>query len=138
MLRTVRAIALVAAAFLALSPLYGAAAQCHANRGMRITLFGGVDDPDVLVWDNRDRLVAFASGSSDTRKFLLPHALLARPGTVAIVQGCVAGTVHSKFRMDPEDAVGVLILTGTYRGRYGWVSSSDVHGPGIPEPVEQW
>jgi len=115
-----------------------AAPSCHAVHGMRVTLFGGVDDPDVLVWDNRDRLVAFSSGSSDTRKFLLPHALLARPGTVAIVQSCMAGIVHSKFRMDPEDAVGVQITSGAYRGRYGWVSSADVHGPGIPEPQEQW
>lgn len=114
------------------------AAQCHAARGMRVTLFGGVDDPDVLVWDNRDRLTAFAAGSSDTRKFLLPHALLVRPGTPAVVQGCVPGAVHSKFRMDPEDAVGVQLIGGRDRGRYGWVSSSDIHGPGIPEPQEQW
>lgn len=114
------------------------AAGCHAVRGIRITLFGGVDDPDVLVWDSRDRLTAFASGSSDARKFLLPHALLARPGTPAVVQGCEAAAVHSKFRMDAEDAVGVKILGGEYRGRYGWVESSDVHGPGIPESQEQW
>ena len=137
-MRMLRLVALLAAAVFALGALPGAAAQCHANHGMRITLFGGVDDPDVLVWDNRDRLIAFEAGSSDTRKFLLPHALLARPGTVAVVQSCVAEMVHSKFRMDPEDAVGVLIMSGTYRGRYGWVSSSDIHGPGIPEPQEQW
>ena len=116
----------------------GIAAQCHAAHGMHVTLFGGVDDPDVLVWDSRDRLVTFAGGSSDTRKFLLPHALLTRPGTPAVVQECVAGLVLAKFRTDPEDAIGVLIMGGKYRGRYGWVSSSDVHGPGIPEPQEQW
>ena len=116
----------------------GMAAQCHAVHGMHVTLFGGVDDPDVLIWDSRDRLVSFAAGSSDARKFLLPHALLTRPGTQAVVQACVAGLVQPKFRMDPEDAVGVLIMGGKYRGRYGWVSSSDVHGPGIPEPQEQW
>ena len=116
----------------------GIAGQCHAAHGMHVTLFGGVDDPDVLVWDSRDRLVTFAGGSSDTRKFLLPHALLTRPGTPAVVQECVAGLVLAKFRTDPEDAIGVLIMGGKYRGRYGWVSSSDVHGPGIPEPQEQW
>ncbi len=115
-----------------------AVSPCRATHGMRITLFGGVDDPDVLVWDNRDRLVSFASGSSDTRKFLLPHALLVRPGTVALVQSCVGGAVHSKFRMAPEDAVGVQLVSGKDRGRYGWVSSSDIHGPGIPEPEPQW
>lgn len=115
-----------------------AAQQCHAERGMQITLFGGVDDPDVLVWDSRDRLVSYGAGSTDTRKFLLPHALLNRPGTRAVVQSCVSGAVHSKFRMDADDAVGVLIVTGKYRGRYGWVSSSDVHGKGIPEAQEPW
>jgi len=121
-----------------LSTALAVAAPCHATHGLRVTLFGGVDDPDVLVWDSRDRLVAFAGGSSDTRKFLLPHALLTHPGTAAIVQDCMSGIVHPKFRMDAEDAIGVLIVSGKYRGRYGWVSSSDVHGPGIPEPREEW
>ena len=105
---------------------------------MHATLFGGVDDPDVLVWDSRDRLVSYAGGSSDVRQFLLPHAILNRPGTVAIVQTCTGGVVHPKFRMDPADAVGVLIVSGRYRGRYGWVSSSDLHAPGLPETRERW
>lgn len=130
--------ALLVAAAVAAAAAPALAGQCHATRGMHVTLFGGVDDPDVLVWDSRDRLTGFAAGSSDTRKFLLPHALLTRPGTGAVVQTCMPGVVHSKFRMDPEDAVGVLITNGKYRGRYGWVGSSDVHGPGIPEPAEQW
>jgi hypothetical protein len=112
--------------------------QCHATRGMHVTLFGGVDDPDVLVWDSRDRLLSYGAGSTDTRQFLLPHALLNRPGTSAIVQSCVGGVVHSKFRMDADDAVGVLITSGKYRGRYGWVSSSDLRGNGIPEASEPW
>jgi hypothetical protein len=69
---------------------------------------------------------------------LLPHALLNRPGTRALVQSCVGGVVHSKFRTDADDAVGVLILSGPYRGRYGWVSSSDLRGQGIPEAQEPW
>jgi len=115
-----------------------AAQQCHAVRGLQVMLFGGVDDPDVLVWDSRDRLVSYGAGSTDTRKFLLPHALLNRPGTRAVVQSCIGGLVHSKFRMDADDAVGVLIVSGKYRGRYGWVSSSDIHGRGIPEAREPW
>ncbi len=115
-----------------------AAQQCHAERGMQITLFGGVDDPDVLVWDSRDRLISFGAGSTDARKFLLPHALLNRPGTRAVVEVCISGAVHSKFRMDADDAIGVLIVSGKYRGRYGWVSSSDIHGRGIPEEQDPW
>jgi hypothetical protein len=115
-----------------------AANTCTAGRGMHVTLFGGVDDPDVLVWDSRDRLITYSGGSSDTRAFLLPHAILNRPGTKAIVENCFASIVHPKFRMDSADAVGVLIITGRYRGRYGWVSSSDIHAPGIPEAAERW
>lgn len=111
---------------------------CRATAGMHVTLFGGVDDPDVLVWDSKDRLIGYAGGSSDTRKFLLPHAILNRPGTRAVVVSCRANAVRPKFRNDPEDAIGVLILSGKYRGRYGWVSSSDVHGRGIPETRDQW
>src|SRR5579884_2632464 len=115
-----------------------AVVTCHAVHGMRVTLFGGVDDPDVLVWDSRDRLVNYGAGSTDTRQFLLPHALLNRPGTRAIVLTCVPAVVHSKFHMDADDAVGVQILSGRYRGRYGWVSSADVRGAGIPEAEEPW
>ncbi len=112
--------------------------QCYAARGMHVTLFGGVDDPDVLVWDSRDRLVSYAGGSSDSRKFLLPHALLNRPGTQAVVIECRAGIVHSKFSLATDDAIGIVIMTGKYRGRYGWVSSSDIHGRGIPESRALW
>jgi hypothetical protein len=112
--------------------------SCRAARGMEVTLFGGVDDPDVLVWDSRERLVNYAAGSSDERKFLLPHALLSRPGTRAMVQLCYGGIVHSKFRIDSQDAVAVRILDGRYRGRSGWVSSADVHGAGIPELRDRW
>lgn len=114
------------------------AQTCRATPGMRVTLFGGVDDPDVLVWDSRDRLVSYGAGSTDTRQFLLPHALLNRPGTRAVVQSCVAAIVHSRFGMDASDAVGVRIVSGRYRGRYGWVSSADIRGKGIPEASEPW
>jgi hypothetical protein len=114
------------------------AGSCHATRGLRVTLFGGVDDPDVLVWDSRERLVDYSSGSVDTRQFMLPHAMLNRPGTRAVVIGCVAQIVHPKFSMTSADAVGILILSGKYRGRYGWVSSSDIHARGLPEAPDRW
>lgn len=133
-----RCLALTVFALAALVAPAIAAPQCHAARGMQVTLFGGVDDPDVLVWDSRGRLVSYGAGSTDTRQFLLPHALLNRPGTRAVVQSCVAGIVHSKFRTDADDAIGVQIVSGKYRGRYGWVSSSDIRGNGIPEAQEPW
>lgn len=133
-----RCVLIAAFAFAALVVPASAAPQCHAVRGMQVTLFGGVDDPDVLVWDSHDRLVSYGAGSTDARQFLLPHALLNRPGTRAVVESCLAGIVHSKFSMDADDAVGVQILSGRYRGRYGWVSSSDIRGRGIPEAQESW
>lgn len=102
-------------------------APCRDGRGTHITLFGGVDDPDVLVWDSKDRLIRFAGGSTDERSFLLPHALLNRPGTRAVIVSCEQGAVHPKFSGEDADAIGVLIVSGHFRGRYGWVSSSDVH-----------
>ncbi|HET7813880.1 MAG TPA: hypothetical protein VFL13_05865 [Candidatus Baltobacteraceae bacterium] len=111
---------------------------CHAPRGTHVTLFGGVDDPDVLVWDSKDRLVRYSGGSADTRQFLLPHALLGRPGTKAVVVSCSTGAVHPKFGAQDADAVGVMILSGKYRGRYGWVSSGDVHGAGVLEARDAW
>lgn len=133
----------VALAFLALlgaAAVLGADAfaDCHVPRGAHVTLFGGVDDPDVLVWDSRARLVTYAGGSSDTRSFLMPHALLTRPGTKALVQYCVSRIVQSKFRSLPEDAIGILIQSGPYRGRYGWVTSTDLRGKGIPELADPW
>jgi len=115
-----------------------AQAACRAPRGASATLFGGVDDPDVLVWDSRDRLMQYSAGTSDARMFLLPHAMLNRPGTRAVVQVCFPQLVHSKFRMSADDAVGILIRTGRYRGRYGWVSSDDLHGPQIRESSSPW
>lgn len=129
---------MTAAIFVLATGAVFATATCTVSRGTAVVLFGGVDDPDVLVWDSRSRLVSYAAGSSDTRRFLLPHALLSRPGTKAVVQYCISGIVHPKFGMDAADAVGVLIVSGKYRGRYGWVSSSDIRGRGVPERAYQW
>lgn len=115
-----------------------AATACRAPHGSHVTLFGGVDDPDVLVWDSKERLVRYASGSADARRFLLAHALLNRPGTRATILSCATGALHPKFGADDADAIGVRITTGRYRGRYGWVSSVDVHGLGVQEARDVW
>ncbi len=115
-----------------------AAGKCRAAGGLHVTLFGGVDDPDVLVWDSQDRLERYSAGSVDARQFLLPHALLNRPGTRAVVLSCRANAVRPKFSGGTADAIGLKILSGRYRGRYGWVSSSDVHGSGMQEARDEW
>lgn len=104
-----------------------ARADCSLSRGQGVTLYGGADDPDVLVWDSRDRLIRYEAGSADTRRFLLPHAILMRPGAKVKVASCVSNVVRPKFRFTAEDAVGVQITGGRYAGKYGWVRSSDIH-----------
>jgi hypothetical protein len=129
----------LAALFAALVATSGLAmADCRVSRGQRVVLFGGADDPDVLVWDNKNRLIEYAGGSSDTRKFLTPHAVLARPGTIVVVQECTSDVVHPKFRFTTDDAIGVQIASGPYRGKYGWVTAADVRGAGIPERSDPW
>ena len=99
---------------------------CRLDRGARLSLFGGPDDPSVLVWDSRERLLRYAAGSSDTRRFLSPHAFVVPPGTRVVVQECVANAVHPRYQFVPDDALGVQITSGRYRGRYGWISAADV------------
>ncbi|MFN2448765.1 MAG: hypothetical protein ABR508_03090 [Candidatus Baltobacteraceae bacterium] len=134
MLRT----ALAALVFTVCALNAAVASNCQVPRHGTVTLFGGVDDPDVLVWDSQDRLVRYSGGSSDAREFLLPHALLNRPGTKARVVACRMNAVRPKFSGNLNDAIGVLIVSGKYRGRYGWVSSGDVHGAGITQTRDQW
>ncbi len=114
------------------------AGTCEIGIGHKASLFGGVDDPDVLVWDNKERLAEYAGGSSDARRFLIPHAILARPGTRIVVRECVANMVHPKFRFTTEDAMKVLIVSGRYRGKFGWVGADDLHGPGIARRADSW
>lgn len=117
--------AAILALLLAVTSAAVAYADCgRVSRGQTVTLFGGADDPDVLVWDSRDRLLQYEAGSADTRRFLLPHALLMRPGMRVKVYSCVSNVVHPKFQTTTEDAVAVE-LHGS-RLRYGWVSSSDI------------
>lgn len=117
--------AVVLALLFALGCGTAAYADCgRAARGQTVTLFGGADDPDVLVWDSRDRLMQYESGSVDTRRFLLPHAVLMRPGVRVKVYSCVSNIVRPKFQTTTEDAVAVE-LHGS-RLRYGWVTSSDI------------
>ncbi len=103
-----------------------AAAQCTLHSGARVVLYGTSDDPDVFVWDSRFRMRAYARGSFDQARALLPHALLVEAGTRARIVSCVAGFVESKYSDRPDDAIGIVIVNGRYRGRGGWVLQTDV------------
>jgi hypothetical protein len=85
-------------------------------------------DPDVLVWDSRDRAIDYGSGNVHSASDVLSHTLLSKPGTRAIVVACAAATVRVKYANETLDTVGVKIVSGPHRGRYGWVTSDDLHG----------
>ena len=103
-----------------------ARAGCSMQRYDRVVLYGTSDDPDVLVWDSRLRMRGYEDGSFDEMNALLPHAQLTPPGTRAIVQTCVSAYVRPAYLNSPDDAVGVLILTGPLHGLYGWILGSDI------------
>lgn len=120
---------IVLALVLAVLACTGAArAGCHVHAGDVVVLYGTSDDPDVFLWDSRFRMRSYQEGTFDEMNALLPHAVLARPGTRAVVESCVAGFVRSKYSNAVEDAVGVRISSGPLRGQGGWVLSSSIRG----------
>jgi hypothetical protein len=120
----VRAFLLLALSAFALTAV--SLADCRVHPRDKIALIGSADDPDVFVWDSRFRLANYQTGTWDVSKSLLPHALLARPGTRAMVISCVPNFVHPKFRMALDDAIGIIITSGDDRGKSGWVLGQDV------------
>lgn len=120
-----KAVALILLVGAALAPSL-ARADCSAQPGERAVLISNSYDPDVLLWDSRQRLMDYAAGNWEVAKVLLPHALLARAGTRAVVTSCQDNVVHPKYRLAPMDAVGVKVVSGPYKGRYVWVLSDDL------------
>jgi hypothetical protein len=99
--------------------------QCRMHQGDRVVLYGSGDDPDVLAWDSRFRLREYHAASFDVAEQLLPHAVLEPAGTRAQVVSCVAAFVVSPSFEVPQDAVGVMILSGPNKGVGKWVLGSD-------------
>ncbi|MBV8155111.1 MAG: hypothetical protein JO029_04160 [Candidatus Eremiobacteraeota bacterium] len=108
------------------TPLALAAPQCAVHAGDRLVLYGSGDDPDVLAWDSRFRLREYHAASFDEAEQLLPHASVEPAGTRAVVETCVAAFVQSPLFSQPEDAVGIMVLSGSDRGIGKWVLGSDV------------
>jgi hypothetical protein len=118
----------VASAVLALSLGPAAAASiCTATPGGRVVLESDAVDPDVFLWDSRTRLIDYAAGQWGNTRAIFAHTVLAEPGTQATVVSCFPSVAHPKFSTGDEDAIGVKIMNGPYKGRYGWVLSSDIH-----------
>jgi hypothetical protein len=104
-----------------------ALADCKLRSGEHVFLYSSSEDPDVLAWDSRLRLRDYHAASFDEAEQLLPHATFESQGTRATVVACVPAFVISRLLGSPEDAVGVIIISGPDRGHGRWVLGSDVH-----------
>ena len=120
--RTVRAAALLAA----LGTCAAGAAPCALTAGRQVVLKSAEIDPDVFVWDSKQRVVDYAAGSWGSTHDVLVHTVLAKPGTRAMVVQCDGGVVRQKYVSETLDAIGIRLLNGPNRGHYGWVTSQDV------------
>ena len=103
-----------------------ALADCKVHRGDHVVLYSTTDDPSVLLWDSRSRLREYHAASFDEAQAMLPHAILAAPGTHANVISCIPNAVESPMFAQPDDAIGVVISSGPQRGTTRWVLGSDV------------
>jgi len=103
------------------------ASPCSVPLGHAVVLKSLELDPDVFIWDGRQRVIDYAAGFWLNSHEVLAHTLLAKPGTRALVIQCEGGAVRVKYGGDHLDAVGIRLLNGPNRGRYGWVTSDDVH-----------
>jgi hypothetical protein len=121
--------ALVAGICIAASP--AGASSCAVTVGTSIMLRSSDFDPDVLVWDSRQRSIDYVSGNMKSTSEVLVHTVLSKPGTKAQVVACDPGSSKPRYSALAEDTIGIKITTGPNKGRYGWVSSGDAH-VGVP------
>ena len=104
------------------------ASPCGVPVGRVVTLKSTELDPDVFVWDAKQRMVDYAGGDwVGGTSGILKHTLLAKPGTRAVIVQCSAGIIHPKYAADTRDAIGIKLTNGPNKGRYGWVTSDDIH-----------
>ncbi|MBC5811299.1 MAG: hypothetical protein GIW95_10700 [Candidatus Eremiobacteraeota bacterium] len=109
-----------------------AAGGCPLASGQPIVLASESSDPDVFVWDSRERLVDYAGGHWGSTKAVLTHTRIASPGTRATVVACQSSLARRRGHDENEDVIGVKLTSGPGRGKYGWVLSSEVRGVGRP------
>jgi hypothetical protein len=115
------------ALFAMLVPALVYAAGCVPTVGSPVMLRSDPADPDVIVWDSRERLVAYVEGRWNSSREVMAHTVLAGPGTHAQVVACNQGVALPKNGDVQRDAIGIKLMSGPFRGHYGWVISSDVH-----------
>ena len=105
------------------------ASPCSVSVGHAVVLKSAEIDPDVFVWDAKQRVVDYAAGYWHDSHDVMAHTTLAKPGTRAVIVQCDGGVVHGKYAPEHQqrDAVGIRLVNGPNKGRYGWVTSDDVH-----------
>lgn len=101
---------------------------CALTMGSSVMLRSSDFDPDVLVWDTRQRAIDYVSGNIKSTSEVLVHTVLSKSGTKALVIACDPGSSKPRYSTVAEDTLGIKIQTGPHKGRYGWVSSGDAHG----------
>ena len=123
-----RAVICAAAALVLAGSSYAAAraANCAVNKDNRVVLISDAVDPDVFVWDTRDHLVDYAAAHWDSSRAVSERTVLAQKGTRAVVKDCSPALAHPHYT-EPQDVIQVLITSGPFRGRVGWVLSADLH-----------
>ena len=107
------------------------AVACQVHVGQIVILASQELDPDVFLWDSRDRLTRYAQGDYSVQ-MVLRHTILVPAYAHAVVTGCQNTAIRPPYAgsSDPAvDLVGVKVTSGTSRGRFGWVLSSDVRRP---------
>jgi hypothetical protein len=103
------------------------ASACALSNGQQVMLRASDFDPDVFVWDTRQRAIDYVDGVPVSASDVVKHTLLARPGTHGLVVQCDPGSAKLPYSDAILDTVGIKITTGPNKGRYGWVSSDDAH-----------
>ena len=123
-----RRVAIAAVASLAFASGASAASAelCSASAGKWVILASEAVDPDVFIWDSRQRLIDYSAGQWGSTKAIIAHTLLAEPGTQAVVVSCAPAATHPRYATADEDAIGVKVMSGPHRGRFGWVVSTDI------------
>jgi len=101
-------------------------AACRLHAGEKVVLFSAGGDPAVFVWDSPVRLRDYNAASYDEAQAMAVRATLVAPGTRALVASCRHNYVQSPYSEQPDDAVGITIITGPQRGHDYWVLGSDV------------
>jgi hypothetical protein len=120
-------VAVIVAAMCACVAHAGAATPCSLVQGTTVVLRSSDFDPDVLVWDSRERAISYVGGNVKNAGEILAHTLLSKPGTRAVVVACDPGSSKPRYSPVIEDTIGIRIMSGPNRGRYGWISSGDAH-----------